>query len=91
MLRYRDFPFPLNVLLNVLTREEGRAENMHYGLFEAAGDSIGAAQERSTALLLSRQDVQEHVQGKGEVAVPQHRRRILSEGAHGGDRGPGRG
>ena len=54
MLRYRDFPFPLNVLLNVLTREEGRAENMHYGLFEAAGDSIGAAQERSTALLLSR-------------------------------------
>ncbi len=54
MLRYRDFPFPLNVLLNVLTREEGRAENMHYGLFEAAGDSIAAAQERSTALLLSR-------------------------------------
>jgi cyclopropane fatty-acyl-phospholipid synthase-like methyltransferase len=54
VLRYRDFPFPLNVLLNVLTREEGRAENMHYGLFEAAGDSIGAAQERSTALLLSR-------------------------------------
>lgn len=54
MLRYRDFPFPLNVLLNVLTREEGHAENMHYGLFEAAGDSIGAAQERSTALLLSR-------------------------------------
>ena len=54
MLRYRDFPFPLNVLLNVLTREEGRAENMHYGLFEAAGDSIVAAQERSTALLLSR-------------------------------------
>ncbi len=54
MLRYRDFPFPLNVLLNVLTREEGRAENMHYGLFEAAGDSIGVAQERSTALLLAR-------------------------------------
>ena len=54
MLRYRDFPFPLNVLLNVLTREEGRAEAMHYGLFEAAGDSIAAAQERSTALLLSR-------------------------------------
>jgi cyclopropane fatty-acyl-phospholipid synthase-like methyltransferase len=54
VLRYRDFPFPLNVLLNVLTREEGRAENMHYGLFEAAGDSIAAAQERSTALLLSR-------------------------------------
>jgi cyclopropane fatty-acyl-phospholipid synthase-like methyltransferase len=54
VLRYRDFPFPLNVLLNVLTREEGRAENMHYGLFEAEGESIAAAQERSTALLLSR-------------------------------------
>src|SRR6185369_3585651 len=27
-----------------------------------------------------REDVQEHVQGKGEVAVPQHRRGILSEG-----------
>jgi len=54
VLRYRDFPFPLNVLLNVLAREEGRVESMHYGLFEAAGDSIGAAQERSTALLLSR-------------------------------------
>jgi cyclopropane fatty-acyl-phospholipid synthase-like methyltransferase len=54
VLRYRDFPFPLNVLLNVLTREEGRAENMHYGLFETPGDSIAAAQERSTTLLLSR-------------------------------------
>ena len=32
------------------------------------------------ASLFPRQDVQEHVQGKGEVAVPQHRRRILSEG-----------
>ena len=54
MLRYRDFPFPLNVLLNVLTREEGRAESMHYGLFEKPDGSIAAAQERSTALLLSR-------------------------------------
>ena len=54
MLRYRDFPFPLNVLLNVLTREEGRAEAMHYGFFESPGDSIATAQERSTALLLSR-------------------------------------
>jgi hypothetical protein len=44
VLRYRDFPFPLNVLLNVLTREEGRAEAMHYGYFESPGDSIAAAQ-----------------------------------------------
>jgi hypothetical protein len=35
VLRYRDFSFPLNVLLNALTREEGRAENMHYGLLES--------------------------------------------------------
>jgi cyclopropane fatty-acyl-phospholipid synthase-like methyltransferase len=51
---FRDFPFPLNVLLTVLEREEGSVESMHYGLFESAQDSIAAAQERSTALLLSR-------------------------------------
>jgi cyclopropane fatty-acyl-phospholipid synthase-like methyltransferase len=51
---YRGFPFPLNALLLVLLREEGRADAMHYGLFEREGEPIGAAQERSTALLLSR-------------------------------------
>jgi hypothetical protein len=51
---FRDFPFPLSVLLTVLEREEGRVDAMHYGLFESAGDSIATAQERSTALLLSR-------------------------------------
>ncbi len=51
---YRDFPFPLNVLLSVLEREEGSAASMHYGLFEHPGDTIAAAQERSTQLLLSR-------------------------------------
>ena len=56
MTAFRDFPFPLNVLLTVLEREEGAASvrAMHYGLFEAPSESIGAAQERSTALLLSR-------------------------------------
>ena len=54
MTAFRDFPFPLNVLLTVLEREEGSVESMHYGLFESAQDSIAAAQERSTALLLSR-------------------------------------
>ena len=56
MTEFRDFPFPLNVLLTVLEREEGSANvvAMHYGLFEAPGESIAAAQERSTALLLSR-------------------------------------
>jgi cyclopropane fatty-acyl-phospholipid synthase-like methyltransferase len=46
----------LNVLLTVLECEEGSANvrSMHYGLFEAAGESITEAQDRSTALLLSR-------------------------------------
>jgi len=46
MTEFRDFPFPLNVLLTVLEREEGSANvvAMHYGLFEAPGDSIAAAQ-----------------------------------------------
>lgn len=54
MTDYRGFPFPLNVLVHVLMREEGRVDFMHYGLFESEADSIGEAQERSTALLLSR-------------------------------------
>ena len=51
---YRDFPYPLNVFLHVLTREEGAVSALHYGLFESRGDSIATAQERSTALLLDR-------------------------------------
>jgi SAM-dependent methyltransferase len=51
---YRDFPYPLNVFLHVLIREEGAVSALHYGLFESRGESIGAAQERSTELLLQR-------------------------------------
>jgi SAM-dependent methyltransferase len=51
---YRDFYYPLNVFMHVLTLEEGGVEHLHYGLFERAGEPISAAQERSTALLLSR-------------------------------------
>jgi SAM-dependent methyltransferase len=54
VLRYQEFPFPLNALLHVLTREEADATAMHYGLFESPDESIAAAQERSTRLLLSR-------------------------------------
>lgn len=50
---YRDFTFPLNVFLHILTREEGSVSYLHYGLFEP-GDSLATAQERSTELLLSR-------------------------------------
>jgi hypothetical protein len=51
---YRDFYYPLNVFMHVLTLEEGGVEHLHYGLFEQANDPISVAQERSTALLLSR-------------------------------------
>src|SRR2546427_12040599 len=53
-LPYRDFPFPLNVFLHVVTLEEGAAHSMHYGLFERGDESIATAQERSTVLLLDR-------------------------------------
>jgi cyclopropane fatty-acyl-phospholipid synthase-like methyltransferase len=53
-LAYRDFPFPLNVFMHILTLEEGAVHSMHYGLFERGDESIAAAQERSTALLLKR-------------------------------------
>jgi hypothetical protein len=53
-LLYRDFYYPLNVFMHVLSHEEGRVDYLHYGLFEGEGESIGEAQERSTALLLER-------------------------------------
>ena len=51
---YRDFLFPLNVFMHILTSEEGEVSYLHYGLFEREDDPIGVAQERSTELLLSR-------------------------------------
>jgi SAM-dependent methyltransferase len=51
---YRDFAFPLNVLMHVLAREGQGGDAMHYGLFEREGETLAAAQERSTALLFER-------------------------------------
>jgi SAM-dependent methyltransferase len=51
---YRDFYYPLNVFMHILTHEEGDVPYLHYGLFESEHDSLPAAQERSTELLLSR-------------------------------------
>lgn len=51
---YRDFYYPLNVFMHILTHEEGGVSYLHYGLFESAEETIGAAQEHSTELLLSR-------------------------------------
>lgn len=53
-LPYRDFLYPLNVFMHVLTREEGGVSYLHYGLFERSEESIAVAQERSTNLLLDR-------------------------------------
>lgn len=53
-LPYRDFYYPLNVFMHVLTLEEGSVSYLHYGFFEREGESIADAQERSTAMLLER-------------------------------------
>ncbi|HSP15779.1 MAG TPA: methyltransferase domain-containing protein [Thermoanaerobaculia bacterium] len=53
-LPYRDFQFPLNVFMHVLTHEEGSVPYLHYGLFERPGEPIASAQERSTQLLFQR-------------------------------------
>jgi hypothetical protein len=53
-LAYRDFYYPLNVFMHILTHEEGEVPYLHYGLFESADESLAQAQERSTELLLSR-------------------------------------
>lgn len=53
-LPYRDFLYPLNVFMHVLMHEEGGASYLHYGLFERPGESIAAAQARSTKLLLEK-------------------------------------
>jgi SAM-dependent methyltransferase len=51
---YRDFLYPLNVFMHVLMHEEGGASYLHYGLFERPGESIAAAQARSTKLLVDK-------------------------------------
>jgi len=51
---YRDFYFPLNVFMHILTLEDGVVDSLHYGLFERDNEPMAAAQQRATALLLSR-------------------------------------
>ena len=53
-LPYRDFYYPLNVFMHILTAEEGSVPYLHYGLFEHEDEPIAVAQERSTRLLLDR-------------------------------------
>lgn len=51
---YREFYYPLNVFMHILTREEGGVTYLHYGLFDRVDEAIGEAQEHSTELLLTR-------------------------------------
>ena len=53
-LPYRDFYYPLNVFMHILTAEEGGVDYLHYGLFEREDEPITIAQERSTGMLLER-------------------------------------
>jgi len=53
-LPYREFYYPLNVFMHILTHEEGGVSALHYGLFASPDEGIAAAQERSTAMLLER-------------------------------------
>jgi hypothetical protein len=52
-LPYRDFLFPLNVFMHILSNEEKDVRYLHYGLFERSDETIGEAQEHSTSTLLS--------------------------------------
>lgn len=54
MLPYRDFYYPLNVFMHILTLEEGGVRYLHYGFFEREDEPIADAQERSTKMLLER-------------------------------------
>jgi hypothetical protein len=52
-LPYRDFYYPLNVFMHILTHEEGSVDSLHYGLFENEEEALPRAQQRSTDLLLA--------------------------------------
>ncbi|SFM24990.1 GNAT family N-acetyltransferase [Nitrosomonas communis] len=51
---YKDLSFPLNVFAHVLLIQEGRADYLHYGLFQENQTDLRAAQQYSTDLLLNR-------------------------------------
>jgi hypothetical protein len=53
-LPYRDFYYPLNVFMYILSHEEEAVPYLHYGIFENASDSIAVAQQRSTDLIMER-------------------------------------
>ena len=50
-LSSRAFAFPLNVYARLLELEDGRADYLHYGLFDNAQMTAGAAQRQASELL----------------------------------------
>jgi len=51
---YRDFYYPLNVFMHILTHEEAAVPYLHYGLFTDPRDNMWTAQEHSTEMLRER-------------------------------------
>lgn len=51
---FKDLTFPLNVYAHALLLQEGKADYLHYGLFQNDKTSLQAAQQFSTDLLMAR-------------------------------------
>lgn len=51
---YRDFYYPLNVFMHILTQDEGGLAALHYGFFDDDDEPLRDAQERATSMLLQR-------------------------------------
>lgn len=52
--KYRGLTFPLDVYAELLDQEEGRADYLHYGLFDGPDTPVREAQQNSTQLILER-------------------------------------
>ena len=51
---YKDLDFPLNVYAHAIHLQEGKADYLHYGLFQHKKTDLSAAQQFSTKLVISR-------------------------------------
>jgi len=51
---YKDLDFPLNVYAHAMLLQEGKADYLHYGLFQNGKTDLPTAQQFSTDLVISR-------------------------------------
>lgn len=51
---FKDLTFPLDVYAHAMFLQEGKADYLHYGLFQNDNTSLQAAQQHSTDLLLAK-------------------------------------